>query len=122
MDEQKEKLDTLLENLKDYASLKARIISLTVADTTANLLANLITNAAVLLFVLLFCLFGSVALGLWLGQELNNHALGFLIVAGIYLFFGLIIFIIKEKYLEKPLVNTVIRNLFKNSGDDKTNN
>ncbi|POY39165.1 hypothetical protein C3K47_01325 [Solitalea longa] len=124
MNEQKELLDTntLVDNIKDYIALKLRIVTLSVAENTANLLASLITRAAVLLFVIMFCFFASTALALYLGQLLQNQALGFLIVAGIYLFISLIIILIKDKYLEKPLVNTVIRNFFKGSNDDKTDN
>ncbi|MCO4293005.1 hypothetical protein NF867_09035 [Solitalea sp. MAHUQ-68] len=124
MNETKEQFDTntLIENIKDYASLKARLITLSVTENTANLLASLITKGAVLLFVLMFCLFSSIALALYLGQEMQNHALGFIAVAGIYLFLGLIIFLIKDKYLEKPLINSIIQNFLKSSNDDKVDN
>ncbi|UKJ07878.1 phage holin family protein [Solitalea lacus] len=122
MNEQKEQLETLLENIKDYITLRARIASLTIAENTANLLATLITNGIVILFILLFCIFGSVALALWIGKELQNHALGFVIVAGIYLILVLIFILIKDKYLKKPLTNTVVKNLFKSSSYDKVDN
>jgi hypothetical protein len=118
MTEDRKKLNEMVDDVKEYINIKFNIIKLTVAENVANLLANLITNGAVILFFLFFLLFGSISLGFYMATLVDSYALGFLIVAGIYLVFGLIIMATKESYIEKPLINKFILNFFKDPRDD----
>ena len=54
-----------------------------------------------LTMVLFFC---SVAGALAIGKALDSYALGFLIVAGIYLVFTGLLFLIKDKIVEGPIL------------------
>jgi hypothetical protein len=51
--------------------------------------------------VLLFC---SVAGAFAIGRALDSYSLGFLIVAGIYLVFTVLLFLIKDKIVEGPIL------------------
>jgi len=53
------------------------------------------------LMVLLFC---SIAGGFAMGKFLDSNALGFLIVAGVYLILTGIIFLFKDKIIEGPIL------------------
>ena len=119
MNEQKEKLMQLVDDLKNYLNVRIRIATLGVYEVVSKLLASLITNSVMLLFVFLFLLFGSVAAGFGLGEWLNSAALGFAIVAGFYLLLVLIILFTKSKLIEKPLVNMIIKQLLKNLSESE---
>ena len=54
-----------------------------------------------------------------LGQWLNNYWLGFLLVAGLYFLAGLIVWAAKERLIRIPVINAIIRQLFKNDNDEK---
>jgi hypothetical protein len=51
--------------------------------------------------VLLFC---SIAGAFAIGKALDNYALGFLIVGGLYLLVTLLLFLIKDKVVEGPIL------------------
>lgn len=51
--------------------------------------------------VLLFC---SVAAAFVIGKSLDNYALGFLIIGGVYLVFTGLLFLIKDKIVEGPIL------------------
>lgn len=51
--------------------------------------------------VLLFC---SVAAAFAIGKALDSYAMGFLIIGGIYLVFTGLLFLIKDKIVEGPLL------------------
>ncbi|SCY85867.1 competence protein [Flavobacterium caeni] len=58
----------------------------------------------ILLCVSMVLLFGSVAAALAIGQALGSYAYGFLIVAGIYVVFTALLFLIKDKIAEGPIL------------------
>jgi len=53
-----------------------------------------------LMVLLFFSIAGALAIGEWLG----NTALGFLVVAGVYLIITSILFLFKNKIVEKPIL------------------
>src|SRR3546814_9796524 len=94
--------------------------SLQVAQSTSTLISNLFSNAAALLFFVIFFVFASVGLALLVAQWVGNTAGGFFIVAGFYLLIGIVIWMIKGDYIERPLTNIFIRNFFKGKEDDRS--
>lgn len=54
----------------------------------------------VLLFASLFILFASIALALVIGKAMDSYIYGFLIVAGIYLLFTILVSLIKPEIVE----------------------
>jgi cytochrome c biogenesis protein CcdA len=68
-------------------------------STTMILKFSLIAIA--LLMVLLFC---SVAGAFAIGNALGSYALGFLIIAGIYLIITGLLFLVKDKIVEGPIL------------------
>src|SRR5690606_41556688 len=66
----------------------------------------------VVLFGILGLFFGSLALCFYLSELIGNSYAGFLIVTGIYLLLAIIIYAIKDKYLEKHIINAAIKKIF----------
>ncbi len=60
--------------------------------------------ALILICVLMVLLFGSVAAAFAIGQWLDSYAYGFLIVAGVYVIFTALLFLIKDKIAEGPIL------------------
>ncbi|MDR0660674.1 MAG: hypothetical protein LBG19_07720 [Prevotellaceae bacterium] len=121
MNEQKEKLMQLVNDLKEYINVRLKILTLTICEVSSKVLASLIANGSMLLFIFLFLIFGSIAAGFGLGEWLGSTASGFAIIAGFYLLLALIIQFSKAKLIEKPLVNTFIKLFLKNLSDNSEN-
>lgn len=115
---EKDKLLSTIDDLKNYVNLKIRIVALTLGENSARIFATIISNWAIIFFIALFLFFGSFALAFGLGAWLNSTGLGFVIVAGLYLLFAVIVFLCRSNYIERPLTNFFIKHLFKNSDED----
>ena len=58
----------------------------------------------IVLFMMMVLLFVSIAGAFVIGESLDSYALGFLIVGGFYLLITLILFTIKDKIVEGPIL------------------
>ena len=104
LEELKENVENIQENTKAYlessiAYYKLWGFKVAMKSTTLALKFSLI--AICLVVVLLFV---SVAGALAIGKLLESYPLGFLIVAGIYLVLALLLFLVKDKIVEGPIL------------------
>lgn len=67
------------------------------------------------LFLVLASVAGAIAIAGWL----HNYWLGFLIVAGLVLIIGVLLWRFREKWLQKPIMNILIRTLFNNNENNE---
>lgn len=99
--------------IKEYIRIRKDLAVLTSVEKGSQLFAGLFTDGLVLLLGLVAFLFGSLALGFYLSEILGDTYSGFLIVTGFYLLAALVLYLIKDKYLEKRIINTIISKFFK---------
>lgn len=118
MEDQKEKdIETLLSDAKAYIDARVEYTKLSAVEKGSKIFADLITSAAVIICFVLAFLFASFTLALYLSEVLGNYASGFGCVAGIYLLLSIIVYLMKEKYIESVLVNLFIRKYFDKVAD-----
>lgn len=72
-----------------------------VAMKSTTMMLKFALIAIALMMVLLFC---SVAGAFAIGNALNSYALGFLMIGGIYLVITALLFLIKDKVVEGPIL------------------
>lgn len=119
MSEEFKKIESLLEQVKDYTNTRIAQLKLSIAENISKLISNLVATLVAGLVFFFFIFFASFAGAIALGQLLNNGWLGFLIVAGFYLVAGIIIWKLKEKLLRIPIMNSLIAKFFDNLSDDE---
>jgi hypothetical protein len=112
----------IIEKVKEYIQVRTELTVLSAVAKGSQLFAGLLIAGLVLIITVLAGLFGSFALGFYLSEVLNNTYGGFLIVAGLYLVGAIILNSIKEKYLEKRIINIVIEKIFKDRNEDQHEN
>lgn len=103
----------LFEEVKDYADLRLQIAELEIANKSSVLASSLMTMLTMTLLAFLFILILTIGISLWIGEMLGSWYLGFLFIAGIYLFAGLIMYAFRNRLIRKPFNNIIIRELFK---------
>lgn len=59
--------------------------------------------------------FISIALALWIGEQMNSYVLGFLALAGVNLLLLIILVIFRKRLLEKYIKDEVVRTVFRDS-------
>lgn len=118
MEEKKEKnIDELVSDAKSYVDTRLEYIHLKSIEKGSKLFADLITNIVVVMCFLLAFLLGTLTLALYLSEVFGSYVAGFGCVAGIYLFLSIIVFLTKDKFIEKILVNMFIRKYFNKIAD-----
>jgi len=103
-EELKEHTEDIQKQAKEYiensvAYYKLRGFKVAMKSTTMILKFALI--AMCLTMVLLFC---SMAAAFAIGEALSSYALGFLIIGGIYLVITVLLFLVKDKIVEGPIL------------------
>ena len=119
MSEAFKKAESLISELKEYVNTRVAQAKLSIAEKVSKIItyAVMILMVALVffLFVVLLCVAGAIAIGQWL----DNMWLGFIIMAVICLLFGFIMWIAKDKLLQKPIMNVLIKTLFDNDSKDE---
>jgi hypothetical protein len=103
-EELKQNAEGIQENTKAYIETSLAYYKLwgfKVAMKSTTLMVKFFLIAFCLMIVLLFI---SIAGALVFGEMLNSYPLGFLSVAGIYLVLALILFFVKDRIVEGPIL------------------
>ncbi len=103
-EELKENTEAIQENTKAYIDSSLAYYKLwgfKVAMKSTTLMLKFFLISLCLMIVLLFI---SIAGAMALGQLFNNYPIGFLAVAGIYLVLALLLFLVKDKIVEGPIL------------------
>jgi len=104
LDELKENVDNIQENTKAYIETSLayyKLLGFKVAMKSTTLMVKFFLIAFCLMIVLLFI---SIAGAFFFGEMLNSYPLGFLCIAGIYLVLALILFFVKDRIVEGPIL------------------
>ncbi|MFM6924489.1 MAG: phage holin family protein [Ferruginibacter sp.] len=107
-----EKIEELADNIKQYVNNRVDAVKLTAAEKSSAIIANLIAGLIVATVFMFFIVFASIALSLLLGNWIGSTWAGFLIVAGLYLLTGMIVWTAREKIIRLPIMNALIKQLF----------
>ena len=103
-EELKENTEAIQENAKAFIETNLayyKLLGFKVAMKSTTLILKFFLIAV---FLMIFLLFISVAGAIAIGNLFDSNALGFLIVSGIYLILALILFFIKDKIIEGPIL------------------
>jgi hypothetical protein len=97
--------------VSDYVEARTKLFKLEMYEKTAKISASLFSSIVIVVLSSLMLLFGSIALGFYLGSLFNSLGTGFLIVTGIYLILLLPIILFRKNWIEKTIVNSLIEKL-----------
>jgi len=102
--ELKENIDEIQESTKAYIDSTVAYYKLWGFKVAMKSTTMIIKFVLIALFLLIFLLFGSIAGSLALGDLIGNTAIGFLIVAGVYLLLAILLFFVKDRIIEGPIL------------------
>ena len=122
MEEKELDVKEIISKLKEYVEVRKELAILSAVEKGSQLFANLLTDGLVLLFGWLTLLFGSFALGFYLSELLGNSYAGFLIITGFYFMLAIALYLVKDKFIEKHIVNSMVKKFFRNRKDDLNEN
>lgn len=124
MEERKDKtLSDIFTEAKSYLDTRVEYTRFFILKLAAKLIGDIVTNSiALICFVLAFIL-ASITLAFYLATLLKSYTAGFGCVTLIYLLISILVFITKNNFIEKAIVNLTIKKYFKklqeNNDDEK---
>jgi hypothetical protein len=108
----KEDAKDILNHAGDYAETFYKLNLLRLTKKVSDV-ASVVVNSVLIFFIsLCILLFISFAGAWWLGDIVQNRALGFLIIAGFYLLIILVLVLMRKKVISPFIRNTLIRKIY----------
>ncbi|ALJ05132.1 hypothetical protein APS56_08335 [Pseudalgibacter alginicilyticus] len=106
-------IEAVYEKAKTYTETSIELYKLNAIDTASDVTSSLALRFVTLLVVSMFTLFVNIAISLFIGKQIGEYYLGFLIVSGFYLMLTLIIYLFGVKLVKTPINNLIITKLLK---------
>ena len=119
MSEDFKKVESLVNELKEYVNIRVAQAKLSIAEKLSRILAYMISILMAALVFFLFLVLASVAAAIVIGQWLENIWLGFIIVACLCLLLGVLLWASKDRLVRQPIMNTLIKLLFETDSDNE---
>jgi len=108
----KEDAKDILNHAGDYAETFYKLNLLRLTKKVSDV-ASVVVNSVLIFFIsLCILLFISFAGAWWLGDIVQNRALGFLLIAGFYLLIILVLVLMRKKIISPFIRNTLIRKIY----------
>lgn len=112
MEESKEKLPPIFDQLKEYVETRIKLAKLEAIDKSSTIAASLVVDIIVAISFILTFLFLSFTLAFYLSHLLGAYWAGFGCTALLYLLIAICLILAKDK-LQQPLINLFIKKIFK---------
>jgi hypothetical protein len=111
--------ETFVDQVKEYVNTRLAQLKLSFAEKTSKVAAILIAVVILALVFFLFLVLVCIAAAMAIGQWLESFWLGFLVMAGIVLLVGCILWIFKDWLIRRPIMNALINAMFDKDEDEK---
>lgn len=112
MEDIKTKAGNLTDSITDYIESSYKLALLNAADKATGIAASTMASIVVAFLGIFVILFAGIALGIWLGQLLNNEALGYLLVAALFTLIILIVVAMRKRIVFPLIRNKLINKLY----------
>ncbi|RZJ67939.1 MAG: competence protein [Flavobacterium sp.] len=103
-EELKENAGEFQQNAKGYIDSSVAYYKLWLFKVAMKSTTMLLKIFLIGIFLMLVLVFISVAAAIAIGYALDNFAYGFLIIGGVYILLSLLIYSIKDKFVEGPIL------------------
>ena len=122
MEDKTTSVEVLLARVQAYTKTSIELFKLKATDKIAELTSNLASGFVILVILVLFFVNLNIAIALLLGDLLGKAWLGFILISGLYACIGCIIFLFRNKWIKRPVSNSIIELLLKdeNNAEDQT--
>lgn len=118
MSEELNRIEALVEKLKNYLNTRLTELKLSTAEKTARVLSVLVSVLLAALVFFLFLTILMIGIALLIGEWLHSYWLGFFITAGILLVFAGLGWQSRDRWLRIPIMNLLLAIFFNDKGDE----
>lgn len=106
-------LESLLEKAEDFGKTSLELIKLKTLDKTSEIVSSFIPYSIIFALMASFLVFLNLGIAFWLGEIMGKTYFGFFVVAGFYVFAGMIFYFFFHKQVKKWICNSIINQMLK---------
>lgn len=106
-------ISSIVEDTEQFFEAKIELWTLKITDKVAAIISAIVSKFIFILIGVIVLVALNIAVALLIGKWLGQMYLGFLVIAGAYIFLGLILFLARKKLIENPVYSTVINLIMK---------
>jgi hypothetical protein len=110
--EEKSKIDSLVNHVKEYAEQSFNLLLINLYEKVSRMISGATAAIILAVFGVIVLLFLSMGVALWIGRALGEIFLGFFIVAAFYMLVAAFLYMMRDKWIRLPVVNSVIRSIY----------
>ncbi|HMK19865.1 MAG TPA: phage holin family protein [Chitinophagaceae bacterium] len=108
----KEDAKDVLNHAGDYAQTFYKLSLVRLTKKVSDIASGVVNSVLIFFISLCILLFMSFAGAWWLGDVLNNRALGFLLIAAFYMLLVVILILMRKKVISPFIRNTLISKIY----------
>lgn len=112
------KLDELINDVEDYIKSRQELSKLIAVQKSSIVAAGIFSSLVIFILFFFVFVFASIALAHLISAYTGKTYWGYLSVALLYLFTGILAYIKRKTWLENPLMNAIVKNFFDNEDHD----
>jgi len=106
-------IEKLIEKVEIYGKTSLQLLKSETLLKSSDIFSNLAARLAVIVLILIFSVFINIGFALWIGDYLGTTYYGFFVVAFVYLFLGILVYIFRNDLVKNPVSNFIIVKLQK---------
>ena len=106
-------VEMLVDKVEQYVKTSAELYKLKAIDKGTDVFTSIVSRLVIFAIIALFFLLITLGLCYYLAEILGKTYYGFFAVAGIYIVIGGILFIFRKSWLETPLNDFIVKQVFK---------
>ena len=118
MEKLKEKIEETGAHLIEFYETQTELKKMQLMGKTSKVFSSASSILLVAFIFLLVILFASVAAAFVISTLTGHRYLGFLVVALLYLLLGILLLVNRKRWIETPLMNSMIKAFYKNDHED----
>lgn len=115
------KTEELVDDVKEYVDISIESTKLAIAEKTSLVVANAAAGMAVIIAIIFFAMLLVTGVALLIGEWLGKPWAGFMIMAAVCLLKAAIIWGVRKRLIQVPVMNALIKQLFSNHKQDEDN-
>lgn len=101
-------IEKLIDNVSEAAEVKIELLKLKAAGKISGTLSGLVAMIMVMVFAGVALTILSFGLAYWISSLLDNVYAGFFIVGAFYALVGLLVYVNRQNWVQRPLSNLFI--------------
>lgn len=113
MEDKESPLETLIERTENFSKTTVKLFKLKAIDKTSEIASDSAVWLIIIILATMFFMILNIGIALWIGELLGKSWYGFFILAGVYALLAIIVLIFSNRWIRKPLRNSIIDKLNK---------